>query len=171
MENNKSKQKQHLIDMMKLDEEAGLYEETKSNALLMDEAGHWDFPKSTVDKMKPLQEQWQQDMDKELMKKETLEEAGEKLYPNRESFLHRFQNIERKAFTEGAKWQQEQLKDIYLDGYVDGSRAQAKLMYSEEEADEFAIEFAEWLIKRQTNYFESLKELLEIYKKEISNEQ
>jgi hypothetical protein len=41
------------------------------------------------------------------MKQETLEEAGEKLYPNRESFLHRFQNIERKAFTEGAKWQQE----------------------------------------------------------------
>ena len=41
------------------------------------------------------------------MKQETLEEAGEKLYPNRESFLHRFQNIERKAFTEGAKWQME----------------------------------------------------------------
>jgi len=41
------------------------------------------------------------------MKQETLEEAGEKLYPNRESFLYRFQNIERKAFTEGAKWQQE----------------------------------------------------------------
>ena len=40
-------------------------------------------------------------------KQETLEEAGEKLYPNRESFLYRFQNIERKAFTEGAKWQQE----------------------------------------------------------------
>ena len=37
----------------------------------------------------------------------TLEEAGEKLYPNREFFLHRFQNIERKAFTEGAKWQME----------------------------------------------------------------
>jgi hypothetical protein len=33
-------------------------------------------------------------------------------------------------------------------------------------ADEFAIDFADWLIKRQTNYFESLKELLEIYKKE-----
>jgi hypothetical protein len=41
------------------------------------------------------------------MKQETLEEAGEKLYPNRESFLHRFQNIERKAFTEGAKWQEK----------------------------------------------------------------
>jgi hypothetical protein len=33
-------------------------------------------------------------------------------------------------------------------------------------ADEFAIGFADWLIKRQINYFESLKELLEIYKKE-----
>jgi hypothetical protein len=33
-------------------------------------------------------------------------------------------------------------------------------------AEEFAIGFADWLIKRQTNYFESLKELLEIYKKE-----
>ena len=40
---------------------------------------------------------------------ETLEEAGEKLYPNRESFLYRFQNIERLAFTEGAKWQQERM--------------------------------------------------------------
>jgi len=33
-------------------------------------------------------------------------------------------------------------------------------------AEEFAIGFAEWLIKRETKYFESLKELLEIYKKE-----
>ena len=36
----------------------------------------------------------------------------------------------------------------------------------QEERDEFAIGFAEWLIKRQTNYFESLKELLEKFKKE-----
>ena len=33
-------------------------------------------------------------------------------------------------------------------------------------ADEHAIGFAEWLIKRETKYFESLNELLEIYKKE-----
>lgn len=31
--------------------------------------------------------------------------------------------------------------------------------------DDYAIEFADWLIKRQTNYFESLKELLETFKK------
>ena len=36
----------------------------------------------------------------------------------------------------------------------------------EKVTDEFAIGFADWLIKRQTNYFESLKELLEIYKDE-----
>ena len=46
---------------------------------------------------------------KEEPKQETLEEAGERLYPNRESFLHRFQNIERKAFTTGAKWQSERM--------------------------------------------------------------
>jgi hypothetical protein len=34
------------------------------------------------------------------------------------------------------------------------------------EKNDFAIGFAEWLIKRETKYFESLKELLEIYKKE-----
>ena len=33
-------------------------------------------------------------------------------------------------------------------------------------ADDYAIEFADWLIKRQINYFESLTELLEIFKKE-----
>ena len=36
----------------------------------------------------------------------------------------------------------------------------------EKMSDDYAIEFADWLIKRQTNYFESLKELLEIFKKE-----
>ena len=33
-------------------------------------------------------------------------------------------------------------------------------------ADEYAIEFADWLIKRQINYFESLTELLKVFKKE-----
>jgi hypothetical protein len=32
----------------------------------------------------------------------------------------------------------EQLKNVYLDGYVDGSRAQAKLMYNEEEVIDIA---------------------------------
>lgn len=34
-------------------------------------------------------------------------------------------------------------------------------------AEDFAIGFAEWLIKRETKYFESLKELLEIYKETL----
>jgi putative IMPACT (imprinted ancient) family translation regulator len=49
---------------------------------------------------------------------ETLEQAGERLYPNRESFLHRFQNIERKAFTAGTEWQQEQDKNKYSEEEV-----------------------------------------------------
>ena len=36
----------------------------------------------------------------------------------------------------------------------------------EEIADDYAIEFADWLIKRQINYFESLTELLKVFKKE-----
>ena len=35
-----------------------------------------------------------------------------------------------------------------------------------QQSNDYAIEFADWLIKRQTNYFESLTELLEIFKKE-----
>ena len=33
-------------------------------------------------------------------------------------------------------------------------------------ADNYAIDFADWLIKRETKYFESLKALLQLYKKE-----
>ena len=60
----------------------------------------------------------------------------------------------------------EQLKNVYLDGYVDGSRAQAKLMYNEEEV----IGFANWIrvckLKQRPYDFDNIKELLEIYKKE-----
>ena len=74
--------------------------------------GYWNKviePKqeSFVERMKPLQEQWQQDMDKELMKQETLEEAAKRLYPLRNTFLERFKDLEQKIFIEGAKWQQE----------------------------------------------------------------
>jgi hypothetical protein len=95
------------------------------------------------------------------MKQETFEETALRLYPNRESFLDRFQDIEREAFIKGYKLAQER-------------------SYSEEE---FAIDFAEWC---DENYFrigttsfwaESLfdekaityktEELLEIYKKTL----
>jgi hypothetical protein len=40
-----------------------------------------------------------------------------------------------KSFIEGAEWQQEQDQIVYLNGYVDGSREQAKLMYNEEDLE------------------------------------
>ncbi len=64
------------------------------------------------------------------MKQETLEEASFRFYPEDEQWT------DRHIFTLGAKWQQIQDKDVYLNGYVDGSRAQAKLMYSEEDMRE-----------------------------------
>ena len=72
------------------------------------------------------------------MKQETLEEAGEKLYPNRESFLYRFQNIERKAFIDGAKWQQER-------------------SYSEEEVLQILSSYADWPINNVKEWFEQFK--------------
>ena len=74
---------------------------------------------------------------------ETLEEAGEKLYPNRESFLYRFQNIERLAFTAGAKWQKErsytenQMDDAYDKGFKDAFER----MYTEQEVLDIILNF------------------------------
>ena len=45
-------------------------------------------------------------------------------------------------------------------------RIQIREVQLEVIADDYAIEFADWLIKRQINYFESLTELLKVFKKE-----
>jgi hypothetical protein len=74
----------------------------------------------------------------DAQKQETLEEVAERLYPTDygEKSKNIINIIKQEAFIRGAKWKQEQLKDVYLDGYVDGSRAQAKSMYSEEDMRE-----------------------------------
>ena len=74
----KEGQKQHLIDMMKADEEIGLYEE---------------------------------------LKQETVEEAAEK-YAISKSSSEVFQESHRKDFITGAKWQQEQNKNLYSEEEV-----------------------------------------------------
>jgi hypothetical protein len=55
----------------------------------------------------------------------------------------------------------EKFKEILTAFWIDNWEDECEKI-----ADEFAIGFADWLIKRETKYFESLKELLEIYKKE-----
>jgi hypothetical protein len=75
-------QRQHLIDIMRGDEELGLYEEPKQIKCY---CGH-----TTYCDCSPLEEP----------KQETLEGAAEKYTPLR---------IERKAFIEGAKWQTERM--------------------------------------------------------------
>lgn len=56
------------------------------------------------------------------------------------------------------------LKDFHDN--LDRMNAAQSKANMQKEKDDYAIEFADWLIKRQTNYFESLKKLLEIFKKE-----
>ena len=62
-------------------------------------------------------------------KQETLEEAAEQFEYTDGVY----------GFKQGVKWQQEQNQNVYLNGYVDGSRAQAKLMYNEEDMAEAFI--------------------------------
>lgn len=52
-------------------------------------------------------------------KQETLEEAAKNLYPDNKSFLSKFQDIERKAFIQGAKWQLNQILDSDIDDWLD----------------------------------------------------
>ncbi len=59
------------------------------------------------------------------------------------------------------------LKQKFFDVYTKYYKKSNELDKMVEVADEFAIEFAEWLTyNRENNYTKSIKELLEIFKKE-----
>jgi len=106
-------------------------------------------------------------------KQETLEEAGERLYPNRESFLHRFQNIERKAFTEGAKWQmeisysEEEVKRLAFDFYYDMSY---KMSVPTNLISENATNVDVWFKKLKRNNMTAVEWLIEELKKSLRKE-
>ena len=81
-------------------------------------------------------------------KQETLEEVAEQFEYTNGVY----------GFKQGVKWQQEQDQNVYLNGYVDGSRAQAKLMYSEEDMMDYSN--YRLLIKKALNpkeWFEQFK--------------
>lgn len=61
------------------------------------------------------------------MEKETVEEAAERIYPTPNPYIMGIDlgnSMRREAFTEGAKWQQEQDKEMekekIMDSYVTG---------------------------------------------------
>lgn len=93
-----------------------------------------------IPKEEPKQEQIQENhydrnsLSYSVIKEETLEEFALKTYPDRESFLDRFKDIERKAFIAGAKWQAER-------------------MYGEEDM----IEFSQWVSHNDWVYLPSKK--------------
>jgi len=60
----------------------------------------------------------------------------------------------------------EKFKNILIDWIDEYYNREHIAEVIEINADNYAIDFADWLIKRETKYFESLKALLQLYKKE-----
>jgi glutaredoxin len=161
------KQKQHLIDMMRADEELGLYVEPfkhKVEEILANRSNAYEFI----------------DFDKQ----ETLEEAAE-IYSERHQdvsgTLGRY--LVGAVFKDGAKWQKEQftieeqhighsideLDKSYIKGFNEGSAYQQERMYSEEDMEK-AIKFGAdgmygWQMGEEGYYVNQVKRFLETFKK------
>ena len=117
-------QKQKLIDMMEQDKQLGLYEETKCYC------GH-----TTTCDCGP----------------ETLEEAGEKLYPTDcSNWSIKVPLDERKAFIAGAKWQQENSSINALDFEIDSLKREIKVLKHQQERSYSEEEVYELIDKRET---------------------
>jgi hypothetical protein len=126
-EEAKKLQKQHLIDMMKSDEELGLYEQTKCYC------GHTTTcdcgPEQEITLEDIFNDEKRQGV-KELIDKhnqETLKEAAERLVPQAGCELNN---------SEASYWQQGWIK-----GCVEGSKWQQENSYSEEDFKLFARQF------------------------------
>jgi hypothetical protein len=105
----KEEQKQHLIDIMKGDEELGLYDEESKQIKCY--CGH-----TTYCDCSPLEEP----------KQETLEEVADRLYPYEVGYGVFDRNceidIERQRFIEGVEYQKEQDKKLYSEEDLDAFR-------------------------------------------------
>jgi hypothetical protein len=89
----------------------------------------------------------------------TLEEAYNKIYKSID-----FTEFDFASFAIGAKWQQEEIKDVYLNGYVDGLKDQAKLRYNDEEVFNLLCKMPNYFkmtipqqIKARYEWFEQFK--------------
>ena len=97
---HKVEQKQNIIDMMKGDEELGLYDEILPQQIWNEE------------KMKGIKQLIQDH------KKETLEEFAERLCPNKQ--------VEYDMIIEGAKWQQDKICDSEVLQRIRASKSDAE---------------------------------------------
>ena len=102
----------------------------------------------------------------ELPKQETLLEAAERIYDDNLFDYQKYRNGFIKGFIECAKRQQEQDQNVYLNGYIDGSRSQAKFMYNDEEVLKFTQTMIMLYKFGNTNIeqMDLLKETLEQFK-------
>jgi len=113
----KEEQKQHLIDIMKKDEELGLYKKAKQETMnkamqeLIDWAKSLQYNQQQCIDWMVIKDKAQQLLEKEEAKKETLEEAAEKHAVKEDAGEGNQINIHAIIydFISGAKWQQERM--------------------------------------------------------------
>ncbi len=122
----KEQQKQHIIDMMKSDEELGLYEQTKCYC------GH-----TTTCDCGPEQEILLEDIFNDNKKeniKKFIDEINNPSQPNDKL---------KQAFEKYSEYLEDfENKDTYEHGFKDGAKCQQEISYSEEEVLEIIRQYA-----------------------------
>ncbi len=124
----KEQQKQHIIDIMKSDEELGLYEQTKCYC------GHTTTCDCGPEQEIKLEEVFNDDK-KENIKK-FIDEINNPSQPNDKL---------KQAFEKYSQYLEDfENKDTYEHGFKDGAKWQQERSYSEEEVINFLQEMNDW---------------------------
>jgi ribosomal 50S subunit-associated protein YjgA (DUF615 family) len=155
---NKEQQKQHLIDMMKSDEELGLYDDTEINRIELvckdcsDSLEDCTCIKSTIDfpRQEIKLEEVFNDEKKENIKK-FIDEINNPSQPNDKL---------KQAFEKYSEYLEDyENKNTYEHGFKDGAKWQQERSYSEEEVINILVEFSAEIknISNITEWFEQFK--------------
>ena len=158
---NKEQQKQHLIDMMKEDEELGLYDGIKANMIELickdcsDSLEDCTCIVSTIDfpRQEIKLEEVFNDEKKENIKK-FIDEINNPSQPNDKL---------KQAFEKYSEYLEDyENKNTYEHGFKDGAKCQQEISYSEEEV----IAFGEFIFKHSLlTHTRGVKSLFEQFKK------
>jgi len=152
---NKEQQKQHLIDMMKDDEELGLYGEVHSKQGIALTSDYIQNIGKEIKLEEVFNDEKKENIKKFIDKINNPSQPNDKLKQAFEKYSEYLEDYENKntyehGFKDGAKWQQEQytieeqhvghtideLDKEYIKGFNEGSAYYIERMYSEEDMAE-----------------------------------
>jgi hypothetical protein len=145
----KEEQKQHIIDIMKSDEELGLYEQTKCYC------GH-----TTTCDCGPEQEILLEDIfndDKKENIKKFIDEINNPSQPNDKL---------KQAFEKYSEYLEDfENKDTYEHGFKDGAKCQQEISYSEEEVLQLVSDWTDYRMSEDIKSKVTFKKWFEQFKK------